>query len=96
METQSKTYTTPVNFKRRRVTMLENTTVTAMDDKDNVSSVLLKKGNKYTFSDACKVTHNDVTLLVYTVIDIFGNKYECISDCSEVMDLFLNGELSLY
>ena len=97
MEATQTKYSNPVNFKTRRVNMLNDVTLNSMNEKDEIIPVTLRKGRKYKIEDCCRMEANDVSILLCTVTDVvFGYKYECILECSEVIDLFLYGELSQY
>jgi hypothetical protein len=96
MEATTK-YSNPVNYKTRRVNMLNDVTINSMNEKDEIIPVILKKGRKYKIEDCCRMNADGVSILLCTVTDIvYGYKYECILECSEVIDLFLYAELTQY
>jgi len=96
MEATTK-YSNPVNYKTRRVNMLNDVTINSMNEKDEIIPVTLKKGRKYKIEDCCRMNADGVSILLCTVTDVvYGYKYECILECSEVIDLFLYAELTQY
>ena len=95
MEAKQTTYGNLVNYRTRRINMLNDVTVNSMNDKDEVIPVTLKKGRKYKIDDCCRMDSDGLSLMLCTVTDVvFGYRYECILECSEVIDLFLFAEMS--
>jgi hypothetical protein len=97
MEAKQTTYANPVNYKKRRVNMLNDITLNSMNKDNEIIPVTLQKGRKYTIEDSCKINTDGVAIMLCTIFDnAFGHRYECILECSDVIDLFLYAELSQY
>jgi hypothetical protein len=97
MEVTQKKYSNPINYKKRRVNMLSDVTINSMNAKDEIVPVTLKKGRKYSIDECSRMDANGIAIMLCTIVDmVFGDRYECILECSEVIDLFLCTELSQY
>lgn len=78
------------NYTKQRIQIMQTLVLTGLVN-DEIKDIAIQKG-KYTVLEASSQDIDGNVFLSMTIANLFGDHFELLLQCSEVIDLFLNSE----
>ena len=78
------------NYKKQRIQVMDTLVLTGLVGTE-IKDIAIQKG-KYTVRDAMSQDIDGNVFLSMTLVNVFGDQFELLLQCSEVIDLFLHSE----